>query len=376
MNSLFHPLLLAGTFLCSAVAVCGQAAPGPIAPRPGTKQETAPLPQAKNVKKINVIEVSAPVVVHDSKGEMILDLAQKDFHVFDNSVEQKIDHFDLGGDPLAIALVVEASSRVEALLPEIRKSGIIFSETVMGQTGEAAVVSYDDTVDVRQSFTTDPDSIQSAIAHLRMGTSGARLYDAMAKGVTLLEKEPPRNRRIMVVLGEAVDTGSEAKLGEALRTAQLANISIYTVGLSTTAAEFRHSPKQYKDPQLGPPGTFPIPTPNGIPETPENEARNYGSVDLLSLAVWAVMHLANVVHDQSLGVAATATGGMHIRTFKDRSIENALDAIGGELHAEYTLAYRPSGRDVTGYHEIKVTVDRPGVKVRTRPGYYIAPPSS
>jgi len=29
-----------------------------------------------------------------------------------------------------------------------------------------------------------------------------------------------------------------------------------------------------------------------------------------------------------------------------------------------------------GYHEIKVNVDRKGMKVRARPGYYLAPPES
>jgi hypothetical protein len=27
---------------------------------------------------------------------------------------------------------------------------------------------------------------------------------------------------------------------------------------------------------------------------------------------------------------------------------------------------------VTGYHEIQVTIDRPELKVRARPGYYLA----
>ena len=62
---------------------------------------------------------------------------------------------------------------------------------------------------------------------------------------------------------------------------------------------------------------------------------------------------------------------MYQPTFRDRSIEKAVDAIGGELNAQYTLSYRPTGSDAAGYHKIKVTVDRPGVKVRSRPGYYL-----
>ena len=57
--------------------------------------------------------------------------------------------------------------------------------------------------------------------------------------------------------------------------------------------------------------------------------------------------------------------------FKDSKIENAVDAIGGELNSQYMLSYRPVGAENPGYHTIKVTVDRPGVKVRTRPGYYL-----
>jgi hypothetical protein len=75
-------------------------------------------------------------------------------------------------------------------------------------------------------------------------------------------------------------------------------------------------------------------------------------------------------------VACTATGGAHLPTYKDRSIEKAIDEIGGELHSQYTVSYAPTGTDAIGYHEIKVDVDRRNLKVRTRPGYYIAPPES
>jgi len=71
---------------------------------------------------VKVAEVNAPVAVHDSNGELVLDLQQKDFHVLDNGVEQKIDSFDLGSEPLSAVLVFETSSRIAPLLPAVQKS--------------------------------------------------------------------------------------------------------------------------------------------------------------------------------------------------------------------------------------------------------------
>ena len=99
----------------------------------------------------------------------------------------------------------------------------------------------------------------------------------------------------------------------------------------------------------------------------------------MAAAVWIVQHVHDQVKDHALEVAATATGGAHLSTFKDRSIEKAIDEIGGELHSQYNLSYTPAGSDAAGYHEIKVTLVQAGnrdLRVRARPGYYLAPPES
>jgi VWFA-related protein len=369
---LYATLLLA---LCAfAAPAWGQAPPGPIHTKPGVPAELSP-DQQKHAIRVRVNEVTAPVTVRDASGEMVFNLAKENFHVFDNGVEQKIEHFDLGGDPLSIVLVMEASSHIEPMLPAVRRTGVIFSETVMALTAEAAVISFDDTVDLLQKFTTDSDGVQNVIEHLRMGTMGTRLYDAMSRGVSLLEQRPSARRRIMVVIGEAQDEGSESRLGEVLRQAQLANVTIYSIGLSTTMADLRAKPKEAV-PYIGPPGTFPLPTPRGQPQTPQAEAQLQGNIDLLALAVWLVKTGKNALGPNSLAIASKATGGLHLNTMKDSSIEKALDEIGGELHAQYTLGYRPPGDEPSGYHEIKVTVDRASVTVRSRPGYYLPPPES
>ena len=57
-------------------------------------------------------------------------------------------------------------------------------------------------------------------------------------------------------------------------------------------------------------------------------------------------------------------------------VRDALDKIGGELHAQYIIGYRPNAERPPGFHSITVTVSRPNVSVRTRPGYYVAAPAN
>ena len=360
-----------------------QAPSGPIAPKPGGAPQLPPSATQSTVK-VQVSLVSTPVTVRNAHGQLVDDLQARDFQITDNGAPQAISHFDMGGDPLSLVLLVETSSRIAPIFPEIRKTGIVFTQTVMGSNGEAAVIGFNDTVDKLLDFTPNSDSIESTIAHLGPSTSGAKLYDAMGVAVEMLSGRPQATadrsgrRRVLLILSEAVDDGSSSKLGEVLRRAQLANVTIYSVGLSTTSAQLRSQPKDTR-PEITPPGTFPLPPQPGIPQTPNSEEYRYGGVDLMAAAVWAVQHAHDKVKDHALEIAATATGGAHLSTFKDRTIEKAIDEIGGELHSQYSLSYSPANADAFGYHEIKVSVirnDAKSLKVRARPGYYLAPPES
>jgi VWFA-related protein len=372
--------LLLAALLAGAAVTRAQAPEGPIAPRPGQTVQQTP-PEAKAQVKVGVALVNMPVTVRNAKGDMVHDLDAGDFRITDNGVEQKISHFDLGGDPVSVVILIETSSRIDPLLPEMRKTGILFTQTVMGPYGEAAVVGFNDGVDKLQDFTTDADSIENTVSQLQLGTSGSRLYDAMAVGVEMLGERPqptpekPGRRRVLLIVSEAKDSGSEAKLGEVLRKAQLANVTIYTVGLSSTRAELRGRPKDKQPQPITPPGISSLPPPPGMAPTPGVQAATQGGgPDLLALAIWAVQHIKDEVKDRPLEVATTATGGAYLSTYKDRSIERAIDEIGGELHAQYTVSYAPTDSADLGYHEIKVQVDRRELKVRARPGYYVAPP--
>jgi VWFA-related protein len=302
--------------------------------------------------KVRSILVNEPVTVRNHDGQMVHNLEPKNFKITDNGVEQTITHFEVGGDSISLVVLVETSSRIEAMLPDLRKSGSVVSQIVMGPNAEAAVVGFNDSVDRLRDFTSSGDQVEKTFTHLDDGTSGSRLYDAMELGVKMLSSRPaptatnPQRRRVLLVLAQSDDKGSKARLGAVLRQAQLENVTIWSVGLSTVHAWFLNRAKMK-------------------PTDPD-----WGDNNLIPLAVWAVTNIKDQIHNNGLQIATTATGGTHFATWRDRSIQAAVDEIGGELHSQYLLMYTPTAT-TEGYHEIKVDVDKPNVSVRSRPGYFV-----
>jgi len=372
--------MLVAALVSVPFALHAQAPEGPMAPQPGVVIQGPPR------IKVQTVLVNTPVTVRNEKGEMVHDLEESDFRITDNGVPQKITHFNLGGDPISLVVVVETSSRIGPILPQIRKSGILISQTVTGPTGEGAVVGFNDEVRTLLDFTNSADAMEKTMSGLREGTSGSKLFEAMSKAVEMLSMRPEvsetdlGHRRVMLVIAEAHDSGSEEKLGEVLRRAQLANITIYAVGISGVKADFQKKPDYKKPPTATPDGTFGMPPPPGTVQTPttEEQAAEAGTplAAAVALAVWAVSHAKDQVTAHQLEIATAATGGQHVSAWKNRTIEKVLDEMGGELHSQYTLSYTPSGDVATGYHEINVTVDRKDLTVRARPGYYLAGPES
>jgi len=338
----------------------------PSAPVPGQEaQELSEQPQIR--VRVNVVDT--PAVVRDAKGDLVLDLTAKNFRILDNGKLQKIEDFDMGGAPISLAIVLENSSRVEALLPAIRRTGILLTQAVLGENDDAAVVGYNDETSTLLDFTTDGDTIDKAVVNLPMGTSGAHLYDALSEAVTLLSSRPIARRRVIIAIAEATDTGSERNLGQVLQEAEFANITIYAVGLSSTAAALRNPPQQAAPLSATPPGVFGLAPFPGTPRTPTSDALFAGNADLGAPALWAVKHATETLRNQPLEIAATATGGLFQSTFHDNSIEHAIDQIGDELYAQYVLSYRPAGTDAGGYHKIKVElVKSPGPESALPPG--------
>jgi len=84
---------------------------------------------------------------------------------------------------------------------------------------EAAVVGFNDSVDTLLDFTTSRVKVLDTMNQLQAGTAQARLFDAMATGIEMLSRlqpqptaDLPERRRVMVIMSEVTDVGSETHL--------------------------------------------------------------------------------------------------------------------------------------------------------------------
>ena len=125
----------------------------------------------------DIDEVTVPLSVRSRNGEYIHDMIQEDFSIYDNDVRQEIVGFDVSFLPISMVICVQTSDRVEGILGDIRKSAYLFTELVLGEHGEAAILTFDSRVRLMQDFTNDTKKIDEALKDMRIGTSAVAMGD-------------------------------------------------------------------------------------------------------------------------------------------------------------------------------------------------------
>jgi len=321
--------------------------------------------------EVNV--VTAPVTVTTRDNRYVANLAQDQFRIYDNDVEQKITGFDVSFLPISMVVCFETSGRVEGLLPKIRNTGILYTDLVLGEQGEAAIIGFDSRVQLLQDFTKDSDKIIAAVKKIKPGSDATRMSDAVFEGVRMLSHRPDNHRKVIVIVSENRNNGSEVHLGETLRNAELANILVYSIRLSTAKARIFH-PAQDPPRSPFPPGVSPLPMPPGVVSTPNTQAQSNNQVfDAVPFIVEAIRGVKNLVFNDPMQLLTDGTGGKQLAPLTEGGLEESVGAIGEELRSQYLVTYRPNNLEKGGFHTIRVEVAMNGVKVRTRPGYWLGP---
>jgi len=307
----------------------------------------------------------------DRNGAFLSNVQPSDVELTDNGKVQEILTFDSSLRPVSMAILVDTSTQIQGVLPNLRNSGILFTQLVMGATGEAAVLTYDETVQVRQDFTSDSDLVEKAFKQLKSEGDVTRLTDGVFRALEILKERPKDRRHVIVILGDGLDISGDTRRNQALSQAQLANVSIYTVQLSAfkTAASKSEPPPTVS---VIPPGQ---PHEPGVPLGSNTGASGFGIGGTTFGGRSMKGRLSHAMKTYSDG-----TGSGHISATSNRAVSDAVQKIGLELHSQYWVSYRPNNLGdnpaAAEFHKIVVKVKMPGVKVRHRPGYFYSPGDS
>ncbi len=319
---------------------------------------------------VNVVVAPAVVTTHD--GEFVNGLQPHEFELTDNGKVQNIK-VDVTYVPISLVVAVQANASAEPVLAKLQKIGPLFQPLVTGEQGEVAVLAFDHRIQTLQDFTSDGDKLDQAFRNLKPGSSSSRMTDAVVQASRMLNSRAKDRRRVLLLISETRDNGSAAKVREALTDLQFDNVSVYSVNINrliTTMLAKSQPPRPDPIPATA------RPMPAGVPPTPDNAAQVYGSpknsANFVPVFVEIFKQVKSIFVDNPVEVYTKFTGGREHSFVSQKDLERAISAIGEELHSEYLISYIPNNREEGGFHEISISVDRPGVKVRTRPGYWVA----
>jgi VWFA-related protein len=389
--SLLAALLAAASLGIGYQIVPGQLPPGPP-PQPGqvaspaeksaktspaapTKAEETPQPVEAtdpNVFRVPVRYVLVPTSVLDPDGHGYVNgLKASDFGLLDNDQPQKVvaENTEV---PLSVVLAIQANSDVEAVLPELRRAGLLMQGLVTGEDGDVAVMAFDHRLRVVQDFTKDPDKLQTATEKIQAGSSSARLIDAVEEADHMLKRHDPRNarRRVIILLSRNVDKSSEGKLQETVRSMQFDNVIVYCVDISKALTALMKKPDYPRPAPIPAEGMPPIiGGPAGAANTQTAQAQQ-STGNVLNAAEPIYNSIRNLFRRNPAEAFTWFTGGQTYTFATERGLERAISDIGKDLNSQYLLSYSPTNKDEPGFHNIKVSVNRPGLTVRVRPGYW------
>jgi VWFA-related protein len=333
--------------------------------------------------------VLVPALVRNKSKQLVFTLKAGDFALTDDGVPQKLTlEQDTGGEPLALAVVLEGGGASAGAMDKYRALAPMLSSIVGAVPHKIAVVGFDSSPVLVQDFTPDNDLAAHAINALiadDSGDNGAAILDSIGFAVDLLRKQPAEYRRAILLFSESNDHGSKLRLDDALREISDTNTVIYSFGFSSGRDELVNgSAKALSDPTPGPAHGCMSRDPNdpNVDLSKNPAAQAYGCLELLApplaLARAAAIAFIAALQKNIPETVARLTGGEYFKLGGEKGFERNLQTISNHIPNRYVLSFQPQAPHA-GFHAIELRApEYPGLTIAARNGYWAeneAPPA-
>jgi VWFA-related protein len=260
--------------------------------------------------------------------------------------------------PISLVVAVQTSLNSEAVLDKLGRSGNLFAQLLAGQGGETAVITFSDRVSLQQDFTTNADDLNQALRNLKVEGENAVTLDAVNEALRMLSQRAPNRRRIVLLVAEKRVRTSTVDLKDVVMATERQSALIYWLTYSPLLTPFTARPKKQNCDQRG----------RNCEIAPPTDTRVSDPLTALILTMMEVYHLSK---PDASELFTKATGARTMNFLKRSGLEDAIQAVGAEVHRQYILTYQPAPNPTGLFHPIRVEVkDRPDLKARTRAGYW------
>jgi len=259
------------------------------------------------------------VTVVDKKGVLATDLGRDDFEVREDGKPQEVAFFARGDQvesapELHLGLLFDTSSSMEESISFSRSAAIKFLNALL-EAKDVTLVDFDTEIRVVRYGPQDFARLVERIRR-RKPDGNTALYDAL--GVYLDGAAAEDGRRILVLYTDGGDTSSSMSFSEAQTLLRASDITLYAVGFLSHLSQSAQMDQRLKIRQL-----------------------------------------------------AEATGGSAFFPSVIKELDATYDKVLAEIRAQYTIGYLSANAKTDGtWRKVEIRVKRPGLKVRTRQGYF------
>lgn len=423
--------------VCLAAAVLGAGAVGAqraADPKPGQKQEG----QEFFLDTVNVSVVNVDVYVTDKKGNRVNDLTRDDFEIYEDGRPVAITNFYAVKEGRAVnpqpapapapAPTAEAQPPIPALpdlneirTPEDQRLRLVvyidnfnirpfnrnrvmrelraFLNEKLGREDEMMLVSYDRSLHVRRTFTSDPHLIATALLELEKVSGHAVHHDSDRREVLRqIEDSQSVNEATMFARSYSQSAFNDLSFSiDALKniTDSLAGlpgrkaILYVSDGLQMIAGQdiWYAVQNKYGEKSTGLTEQFQFDASRRFEELAAQANANritFYTIDAAGLRTYSSISAENQTAGQPgqgvfidsiqisnlqtpLQMLAEKTGGVAV--INANIVTPQLEKIATDFNSYYSLGYTPTHHGDGRYHRIEVKVKRKGLQVRHREGY-------
>ena len=195
------------------------------------------VPEAsKGTFSARVREVNVLFSASDWRGRFVSNLTASDVRVFDNGKSpQSLTYFLRQSDlPLKVELLIDVSGSVGPVFRSQQQAAAIFLQQALRLSDSAAITTFGVQSHVVQDFSSNLDSLTSAVRRMSAGESLTAVYDAVSGSCARLAGggESGLNRRALILITDGEDNSSHASIDEAIDAALQSEVVIFALNTS------------------------------------------------------------------------------------------------------------------------------------------------